>query len=277
MLCSYSIKLKLHFLFFIPVWTWLWVIWAFVVLVHYNNSINNNNNNVFFSLPFFLRSTRPITWNKISIQKTKQNKKEKRGFAWVTPSTSSCAAQGRSVWGSALEVTGACASCLPQISVFVSLVLTSESYQYLVPSSGELPVLKFKVPSAENMESKGSPFEAWSRPVCSHTCYAYCQEFLPRWFLPFRSIHLHFVPKPVQSFSCVSMANTGSYVGLRNKIGHPAHRYNWCRFPVLSACGMQIIGPKTHVIVFLSLCSEIMAVVVWEQENCGIISFGFDN
>ena len=26
---------------------------------------------------------------------------------------------------------------------------------------------------------KGSPFEAWSRSAYSHTCYNYCQEFLP--------------------------------------------------------------------------------------------------
>ena len=30
---------------------------------------NNNNNNVFFSVPFLPRSTRPITWNKLSKKK----------------------------------------------------------------------------------------------------------------------------------------------------------------------------------------------------------------
>ena len=39
---------------------------------------------------------------------------------------------------------------------------------------------EIKVPSVENTELKGSPFEAWSRSAYSHTCYAYCQEFLPR-------------------------------------------------------------------------------------------------
>ena len=34
-----------------------------------NHKNNNNNNNVFFSVPFLLRSTRPITWNKISGKK----------------------------------------------------------------------------------------------------------------------------------------------------------------------------------------------------------------
>ena len=37
-----------------------------------------------------------------------------------------------------------------------------------------------------------SPFKAWSRSVCSHTCYACCQGFIPYLFLPLRSIHLHF-------------------------------------------------------------------------------------
>ena len=51
---------------------------------------------------------------------------------------------------------------------------------------------EIKVPSGENAEFKRSPFKAWSRSVYSHTCYAYCQGFLPRLFLPFQSIHLHF-------------------------------------------------------------------------------------
>ena len=37
------------------------------------------------------------------------------------------------------------------------------------------------------------PFKAWRRSVYSNTSYAYCQEFLPRLFLPFHSIHLHFL------------------------------------------------------------------------------------
>ena len=60
-----------------------------------------------------------------------------------------------------------------------------------------------KVPSGENTEPKHSPFKAWSRSVYNHTCYAYCQGFFPYLFLPLRSIHLHFFPKPVPSFSCV--------------------------------------------------------------------------
>ena len=38
---------------------------------------------------------------------------------------------------------------------------------------------EIKVPSDENTELKRSPFKAWSRSVYSHTCYAYCQGFLP--------------------------------------------------------------------------------------------------
>ena len=47
---------------------------------------------------------------------------------------------------------------------------------------------EIKAPSGENTEFKCSPFEAWSRSVYSHTCYANCQGFLPRLFLPSRSI-----------------------------------------------------------------------------------------
>ena len=38
---------------------------------------------------------------------------------------------------------------------------------------------EIKVPSDENTELKGSPFKASSESVYSHTCYAYCQGFLP--------------------------------------------------------------------------------------------------
>ena len=51
---------------------------------------------------------------------------------------------------------------------------------------------EIKVPSGENTELKRSPFQAWGRSVYSHTCYAYCQGFLPCLFLHFQSINLHF-------------------------------------------------------------------------------------
>ena len=55
---------------------------------------------------------------------------------------------------------------------------------------------------------KRSPFKAWSRSVYSHTCYASCQEFLSCLFLHFRSIHLHFFPKPLPIFPVLAVANT---------------------------------------------------------------------
>ena len=63
---------------------------------------------------------------------------------------------------------------------------------------------EIKVPSGENTELKRSPYQAWSRSVYSHTCYAYCQGFLPCLFLHFRSIHLHFIQNFSRNFSCVS-------------------------------------------------------------------------
>ena len=86
---------------------------------------------------------------------------------------------------------------------------------------------EIKVPSGENTELKRSPSIAWSRSAYSHTCYAYCQEFLPCLFLPFRAIHLHFFQNFPRFFPVLALANTGSCVGPQNKIGQPA----WCGFP----------------------------------------------
>ena len=86
---------------------------------------------------------------------------------------------------------------------------------------------EIKVSSGENTELKRSPFKAWSRSVYSHTCYTYCQEFLPYLFLPIKSIHLHFFKTSPDVFPVLAVANTGSCVGPQNKIGHPAG----CRFP----------------------------------------------
>ena len=72
-----------------------------------------------------------------------------------------------------------------------------------------------------------SPFIAWSRSVYSHMCYAYCQGFLPRLFLPSRSIHLHFFQNLSWFLLCWLWLTHGSCVGPQNKIGHPAG----CRFP----------------------------------------------
>ena len=86
---------------------------------------------------------------------------------------------------------------------------------------------EIKVPSGENTELKPSPFKAWGRSVCSHTCYAYCQGFLHCLFLPFQSIHLHFFKNLSRVFPVLAAASTGSSVGPQNKIGHSAGR----RFP----------------------------------------------
>ena len=75
--------------------------------------------------------------------------------------------------------------------------LTSDSPQWGAEDA------EIKVPSGENTELKRSPFKAWSRSEYSRICYAYCQGFLVCLFLPFRSIHLHFFPKPLLNFSCV--------------------------------------------------------------------------
>ena len=81
---------------------------------------------------------------------------------------------------------------------------------------------EIKVPSGENIELKRSPFKAWSMSVYSHTCYTYCQGFLPCLFLPFQSIHLHFLLNLSQYFLCWLWLTHGSCVGPQNKIGHPA-------------------------------------------------------
>ena len=72
---------------------------------------------------------------------------------------------------------------------------------------------EIKVPSGENTEIKRSPFIAWSRSIYSHTCYAYCQGFLPCLFLPFQSIHLHFFQNLSRFFPVFTLANTGSCLG----------------------------------------------------------------
>ena len=67
---------------------------------------------------------------------------------------------------------------------------------------------EIKVPSGENTELKRSPCKALSRSVYSHTCYAYCQGFLPCLFftLPVHSPALF--PKPLPTFPVLAVANT---------------------------------------------------------------------
>ena len=103
---------------------------------------------------------------------------------------------------------------------------------------------EIKVPSGENTEFKRSPFKAWSRSVYSHTCYAYCQGFLPGLFLPFWSIHLHF-SQNLSSFLLYWLWLTrGSCVGPQSKIGHPAG----CWFPCWVPAEYKY-APKTWRVV----------------------------
>ena len=104
---------------------------------------------------------------------------------------------------------------------FLSLFLFFSSPQWGAADA------EIKVPSGENTELKSSPFKAWSRSVYSHTCYAYCQGLLPCLFLPFRSIYMHFFQNLSRFFLCWLWLAHGSFVGPRNKIGHPVG----CRFP----------------------------------------------
>ena len=86
---------------------------------------------------------------------------------------------------------------------------------------------EIKVPSGENARLKLSPFKAWSRSVYSHTCYAYCQGFLPCLVSPFRSIHLHCFQNLSRFLLSWPWLTQCSCVCPQNKIGHPAG----CRFP----------------------------------------------
>ena len=114
-----------------------------------------------------------------------------------------------------------CVIASPSLSLSCELAFLFSSPQWGAADA------EIKVPFGENTELKRSPFKVWSRSVYSHTCYAYCQEFLPRLFPPFRSIHLHFFQNLSQFFPVLAVANTGSSVGPKNKIGHPVE----CRFP----------------------------------------------
>ena len=115
------------------------------------------------------------------------------------------------------ENAGSCTTLLPTFSSRQSsLWLRTESLEHQsqrrffflpAPQWGAADA-EIKVPSGENTELKRSPFKAWSRSVYSHTCYAYCQGFLPCLFLPFQSIHLHFFQNLSRFFPVLAVANT---------------------------------------------------------------------
>ena len=123
--------------------------------------------------------------------------------------------------------------CLPYLLRISFLRSKWQLTNYITPSPHPHPPqwgaadAEIKVPSGENTELKRSPFKTWSRSAYSHTCYDYCQEFLPHLFLPVRFIHLHFFQNLSHFFPVLAVDNTRSSVGPQNKIGHPAG----CRFP----------------------------------------------
>ena len=121
--------------------------------------------------------------------------------------------------------------------------------------------------NASGGKVKRSPFKARSRSVYSHTCYACCQGFLPCLFLPFQSIHLHFLQNLSQFLLCWLWLTHGSCVGPQNKIGDPSR----CRFPCWvpaeyeqakknnnnMTCGMMTCEMNDLEIEW-SLCSALM-------------------
>ena len=79
------------------------------------------------------------------------------------------------------------------------------------PRSGELQTQKFKSHLVRTQSLNVLPLKPGiqvHRSVYSHTCYAYCQGFLPRFFLPFQSIHLHFFQKPLPILLVLAVAST---------------------------------------------------------------------
>ena len=116
--------------------------------------------------------------------------------------------------------------------IYLSVVLCNMYTLLLVrlPAVGAVKQ-EIQVPSGENTELECSPFKAWSRSVYSHTCYAYCQGFLPCLLLPFQSVHLHFSPKLSQFFLCWLWLKLGSCVGPQNETGHPARGRFLCWVP----------------------------------------------
>ena len=80
-------------------------------------------------------------------------------------------------------------------------------------------VAEIKVPSVENTELKGSPFKAWSRSVCSLHATLTARDFYLVHFYSSGPFTCIFPQKP----PVLAVANTGSFIGRQNKIGHLAH------------------------------------------------------
>ena len=111
--------------------------------------------------------------------------------------------------------------------LFIANFYPSGPFTCIFPPQWGAADAEIKVPTGENTELTRSPFQAWSRSAYSHTCYAYCQGFLPCLFPPFWSIHLHFFQNLSRFLLCWLWLTHGSCEGPQNKIGYPA----WCRFP----------------------------------------------
>ena len=103
-------------------------------------------------------------------------------------------------------IKGMCICLLP--SVFPGFVCRSvyfvrwpTVYLFSSPQWGAADA-EIKVPSGENTGLKRSPSIAWSRSVYSHTCYAYCQGFLPCLFLPLNPFTCNFSKTSPDFFLC---------------------------------------------------------------------------
>ena len=119
----------------------------------------------------------------------------------------SSASLDRNYWDKTYSVllSGSAMTCHPKVhtKLFFVLFLNCIPSSFFTPQWGAADA-EIKVPSGENTELKPSPFEAWSRSVYSHTCYAYCQGFLS--FLLISTLPAHspaFFPKPLPIFSCI--------------------------------------------------------------------------
>ena len=91
----------------------------------------------------------------------------------------------------------------------------------LRPRSGELRTQKLKSHLVRTQSLNVLPLKP-GVSVYSHTCYAYCQGFIPCLFLSFRSIHQHFFQNLSRFLLCWLWLTYGSCVGPQNKTGHPA-------------------------------------------------------
>ena len=83
-------------------------------------------------------------------------------------------------------------------------------------------------------------------------------DFLPCLFLPFRSIHLHFVQNLSWFFLCWLWLTHGSCVGPQNKIDHPAGS----RFPCWVSTEYKIGWKKKHT---------------KKNMTCGMMTFEMNN